>query len=377
MLYGEGSRAFMRLQEEIVKTSNDLSLFAFSGRPRHGSYWTPAYGVPEPYCDLFAGSPEDFAGCGSLVGMGTNMNGNDAFTLTNRGLHFPRAKLQVDMRHGAYTLPLNCRLSNSTVARIYLQKVGPGLFAKFNYNDSRHTDTANELRPDAPSEAHTEIEEAYIIAIMSPSAQLQLESSGGYAVRVTSHAYRLSKALQVFRRVPSSNRWDTARMQFLTNGDRGVQAFWRLFPNLAQPAAGTKSVLGKRSSPCNLLCGVQYQEDSLHPRAWVRLCSSEEWGRLETEFGISITQGNDTTSPLDTGKTADQITMDTTSSNPITITATIWLEEGEGAPYFRLELEFDSPTANEAGMTMAISDTRIASSVKRETGGGESVSLIN
>ncbi|KAF2180990.1 HET-domain-containing protein, partial [Zopfia rhizophila CBS 207.26] len=66
MLYGEGSRAFMRLQEEIVKTSNDLSLFAFSGRPRHGSYWTPAYGVPEPYCDLFAGSPEDFAGCGSL-----------------------------------------------------------------------------------------------------------------------------------------------------------------------------------------------------------------------------------------------------------------------------------------------------------------------
>ncbi|MCJ1315265.1 hypothetical protein MMC15_000581 [Xylographa vitiligo] len=356
MLYGEGSRAFTRLQEEIVKTSNDLSLFAFSGRPRNDPYWTPASNVP-PYCDLFAASPGEFAGCRSLVGMGTNMHGNDAFTLTNRGLHFPRTKLEVDMRHGAYTLSLNCRLSDPTVARIYLQKVGPGLFAKFNYNDSRHTDTANELRPDTPSETHTEIEEVYIIAVMSRSLQLQLQSSGGYAVRVTSRAYQLSRALQVFRRVPSSNRWDTARMQFLTNGDRGVQAFWRLFPNLAQPVAGTKSVLGKSSSPCNLLCGVQYHEDSLHPRAWVRLCSSEEWRRLETEFGISITQGNDTTSLLDTGKTVDHITMDTTSSNPITITATIWLEEGWGGPYFRLELEFDSPTADEARMTIAISDT--------------------
>ena len=29
MLYGKGPRAFMRLQEEIVKTSNDLSLLHF------------------------------------------------------------------------------------------------------------------------------------------------------------------------------------------------------------------------------------------------------------------------------------------------------------------------------------------------------------
>jgi hypothetical protein len=374
MLYGEGSGAFMRLQEEIVKSSNDLFLFAFSSHLRHGSR-VSACDVPELYCDLFSGFPDDFAGCRSLVRTGMNMHWNEAFALTNRGLHFPRVKLQVDVRRGTYTLPLNCRLSNSTVAQIYLHKVGPGLFAKFNFNDSGHTDTVKKPIPDIPSEAHTEIEEAYIIAIMSPSAQLQLESSGGYVVRVTSHAYCLSKALHIFRRVPSSSRWDTARMQFLTNGDRGVQAFWWLFPDLAQPLAQTKIVLGKQSSKCILLCGVQYRDDPLHPRAWVRICSLEEWRGLGKEFGISKTHGNDARSPLDTGKTSDQITMGTTS-NQITITATISLEEGGRIPYFRLELEFDSPRANESGMTMVIPEKQIASSIVRVVPGSHASEAI-
>lgn len=48
MLYGEGRRAFLRLQEEILRTTEDYSMFAWLARPSLKSY------------GLFAGSPADF-----------------------------------------------------------------------------------------------------------------------------------------------------------------------------------------------------------------------------------------------------------------------------------------------------------------------------
>ncbi len=38
MLYGEGERAFIRLQEEIMKVSDDHSLFAWESSDEHGSF---------------------------------------------------------------------------------------------------------------------------------------------------------------------------------------------------------------------------------------------------------------------------------------------------------------------------------------------------
>ena len=57
MLYGEGERAFIRLQEEIMKRSDDHSLFAW------GSSSPGARG-------LLARSPDDFAGCADIVATG-------------------------------------------------------------------------------------------------------------------------------------------------------------------------------------------------------------------------------------------------------------------------------------------------------------------
>ncbi|KAH8660868.1 hypothetical protein BGZ60DRAFT_414183 [Tricladium varicosporioides] len=52
LLYGEGERAFVRLQEEIIRQSGDLSIFAWG-------YRTP---LPET-SSIFAHSPADFIGC--------------------------------------------------------------------------------------------------------------------------------------------------------------------------------------------------------------------------------------------------------------------------------------------------------------------------
>jgi hypothetical protein len=54
MLYGEGERAFIRLQEEIIRQSNDTSIFAWSNKD-------------DSYRGLLAKSPYDFHKCSMFV----------------------------------------------------------------------------------------------------------------------------------------------------------------------------------------------------------------------------------------------------------------------------------------------------------------------
>lgn len=60
MLYGEGQKAFIKLQEEIVRTSNDQTIFA----------WTMA--VDESCCGIFANSPQAFKDSQDLISVPNN-----------------------------------------------------------------------------------------------------------------------------------------------------------------------------------------------------------------------------------------------------------------------------------------------------------------
>ncbi|KAK5625832.1 hypothetical protein RRF57_001548 [Xylaria bambusicola] len=55
LIYGEGRRAFMRLQEEIAKESYDLSLFAWQ-----------QLDFSQNYRGILARSPEEFSNCGGI-----------------------------------------------------------------------------------------------------------------------------------------------------------------------------------------------------------------------------------------------------------------------------------------------------------------------
>lgn len=72
MLYSEREKAFLRLQEGIIKTSVDHSIFA-------------SVGMGDRYRGLLARTPEDFAGCGS-VKIVRPKKGRSAYTMTNRGV---------------------------------------------------------------------------------------------------------------------------------------------------------------------------------------------------------------------------------------------------------------------------------------------------
>ena len=64
-LYGEGTRAFTRLQEEILRNSSDLSIFAWSipGRTMRGGDLSHNVRVSTWCAGFLADSPRAFAGC--------------------------------------------------------------------------------------------------------------------------------------------------------------------------------------------------------------------------------------------------------------------------------------------------------------------------
>ncbi|MCJ1477242.1 hypothetical protein MMC13_005913 [Lambiella insularis] len=72
LLYGEGERAFQRLQEEIIKYNDDQTIFAWSmGKKR--------------FCGLLAASPACFTQCGNIVSS-RSVGAREPFLMTNRGL---------------------------------------------------------------------------------------------------------------------------------------------------------------------------------------------------------------------------------------------------------------------------------------------------
>ncbi|KAK1753201.1 heterokaryon incompatibility protein-domain-containing protein [Echria macrotheca] len=109
LLYGEGSRAFIRLQEEVLKTTGDLSIFA----------WRPP--GPEPlirsslHVGLLADTPVAFSGCEDFVPlpeMKSSLSRQRSVMTTSDGIHFTTpCKTEDD---GSVLVPLDCRERRSS-----------------------------------------------------------------------------------------------------------------------------------------------------------------------------------------------------------------------------------------------------------------------
>lgn len=77
LLYGEKKKAFMRLQEEILKHSDDESIFA----------WTADY----PHWGMLAPLPKAFQHSGSIVNFKLCLEQRMPYEMTNKGVRFPSA----------------------------------------------------------------------------------------------------------------------------------------------------------------------------------------------------------------------------------------------------------------------------------------------
>ncbi|KAK0751262.1 hypothetical protein B0T18DRAFT_300544, partial [Schizothecium vesticola] len=86
LLYGEGPKAFTRLQEEIIKQSSDGSLLVWD------SAREAAIG---PYCGILAASPDAFRGLGCDLGQhglaASRFSSLPEYAITNKGLRMSAA----------------------------------------------------------------------------------------------------------------------------------------------------------------------------------------------------------------------------------------------------------------------------------------------
>jgi hypothetical protein len=104
MLYGEGQKAFIRLQEEIIKTSTDHSVFC----------WDYAETTSSPRStggrrELLAPSPSCFTGFGSFIARDDSLP--RPYQMTNRGLEITlpiRSYLEHNMGEKLTYARLNC-----------------------------------------------------------------------------------------------------------------------------------------------------------------------------------------------------------------------------------------------------------------------------
>ena len=109
MLYGEGENAFRRLQEEIIKISNDQSLFAWSG----------GFGDKGEGVGLLAKSPSQFRNSGNIVPY--DLVQGISYAITNTGLQItlPWSDSSALRKKPAFRLPnrtlvaLSCHIEDN------------------------------------------------------------------------------------------------------------------------------------------------------------------------------------------------------------------------------------------------------------------------
>ncbi|WPH01478.1 HET domain protein, protein [Acrodontium crateriforme] len=109
LLYGEGQRAFTRLQEEIIRTRTDLSILAWN----YLFHWDLGHNQRHTHRNkneaLLADSPAAFQGCEGIVRNSNASVLEKACTLTSKGLKLTIPQMPDEIR-GTYTLNLNCHM---------------------------------------------------------------------------------------------------------------------------------------------------------------------------------------------------------------------------------------------------------------------------
>lgn len=110
MLYGEGEKAFVRLQEEIIKDSDDESIFAWD-----------ASGVDSGVTGIFATHPRQFAGCANFESLPSDTS---PFLLTNKGLQITVPIIEREEEPGQKVALLSCNDARDAASLIGI-KVRP------------------------------------------------------------------------------------------------------------------------------------------------------------------------------------------------------------------------------------------------------------
>jgi hypothetical protein len=135
MLYGEGGeRAFMRLQEEIIKESNDMSIFAWKQAPSDVViYHADTHSTSIQLRGILARSPTEFLGA-HYHNLSQGKHNTPEYAMTNKGL---RIKTRLEkLTSTKFCMYLNCSdevqgdSQPQASLGVILQDQGEGVYAR-------------------------------------------------------------------------------------------------------------------------------------------------------------------------------------------------------------------------------------------------------
>lgn len=281
LIYGEGWKAFRRLQEEIVRHSNDLTIFAWDHEKEQEQ---------DAQWGLFSPSPSGFAKS-AFVQRYNRQTVDPEFSITNKGLRFDRSRYlyKMSVKKGAtevtrYAIPLGYRKdSDGTIDySIQLRKSGPNVFLRDGKLLVENRDTSYSVQSRA---TRLPMINNFHIHVDTQHSPLLKFIEG---IHVPKH-----DRVQIKEVIPESH-WDETNRMFFTPPEDHYSLALAMFCHVTIGTAGLKSrvkvvvyiLFGPTipSSHCRIFDPSKHQEHS----AWLfrhkRLGHNVTWHDIEADL---------------------------------------------------------------------------------------------
>ncbi|KAK6843698.1 hypothetical protein PG987_004558 [Apiospora arundinis] len=285
LLYGESENAFLRLQEEICKMTNDMSIFAWTARP----------GDEQIFRGLFARSPAEFVT--ACIREPYNSRLDKEFVMTNKGLRFDssilatrvmwinKASPEHDLFIDEHFMDLKCfaikpdtavtKESDRTPIGIYLGKL-PGGYARID----------PLLLADAIMESHLDLP----MWMEAPQAMYAFRSLTQEASRLLEEELRAQVVVQleaqpqrVLQAEPQSV-WHPHQSAFRLRRPNSIWrdasiCFWLLEVKQMETPPAQRPRLSHPNFECLVICTISFDPDagSQKARAHVVVENNGRW----------------------------------------------------------------------------------------------------
>ncbi|KAK8003566.1 hypothetical protein PG989_003285 [Apiospora arundinis] len=233
MIYGEGRKAFLRLQEEIAKDSGDLSILAWTTSPEDDTR-REAHENEQRYQGIFASSPLQFRSARNIKHRIKNFCVEKEFAVTNRGLKIETALVMDEAGNTLLNLGVSHRdnwgpTNSDGWKGIYLSKTADGYVRSRPW--SLYTAWNRRYLADAPPTIH-------IRKNVSPAESKRLERRFAGGIRVRTRAQ--------IQQVAPVHLWESTRRTFMQQG-RGINAWVVVY--LPTPSPSSSVSAGSKPGP--------------------------------------------------------------------------------------------------------------------------------
>ncbi|OAQ60523.1 het domain-containing protein [Pochonia chlamydosporia 170] len=315
LLYGEREKAFQRLQEEIVRSTHDMTIFSWKTED-----------TSVLYSGLFATSPSQFIVHPNMEHFSSTANQEQAeFSVTNKGIKLSSRLVKSPESPLHYILPLPPFDSGpfTKITGIYLQQYSANSFVRANPH--RLYESRMGLRP-----LVTQERVLYALKAVDDNLHESISAPSSFLID-----FQLDNHMQIRKVVPDSlwDRHHRRRLFVPPSGSRQAVVFVEIGPRENTPAFSVQRLRTQRRMNCMLLlsfvdgatvsCDYVLLDKSRHGElfiqnvesltearsilmfSWkgkddfrVNMCEEREWSLGKRRFETSLGPGEDTRSPL-------------------------------------------------------------------------------